>query len=95
MTTRHEYIEKFKEKLDEWDSDIDELEARAQRVKADIKFEAEDQMAGLRHKRDLARLKISEIRDASEEAWEDLKEGADDAWSSLKEALEHARSHFK
>jgi hypothetical protein len=95
MTTRHEYIEKFKEKLDEWDNEIDELEARAQKVKADIKFEAEDQMTALRHKRDLARLKISEIKDASEEAWEDLKVGADDAWGSLKEAIEKAWSHYK
>jgi len=95
MTTRHEYIEKFKQKLDEWDDDIVELEAKAQQTKADIKYEYEDQITSLRLKRDIARLKISELKDASEEAWEDLKEGTDEAWSSLKEAIEKAWSHYK
>ena len=94
MTTRHEYIEKFKIKLDEWDTDIDKLEVRAQQATADLKFEIEDQLTSLRVKRDLARLKLAEIADASEEAWEDIKTGADEAWSSLKEAVDKARSHF-
>lgn len=95
MTTRHDYIEQFKEKLDEWDSEIDELEAKAQKARADIKFEVEDQLTSLRAKRDLAKLKIAEIKDASEDAWLDLKAGADDAWGSLKHALEKAWSHYR
>lgn len=95
MTTRHEYIEKLKIKLDEWDNDIDELEAKTLRAKSEIKYEVEDQMKSLRLKRDLARMKMSEIKDASEEAWEDLKEGADEAWLSLKEGIDKAWSHYK
>lgn len=94
MTTRHEYIEKFKEKLDEWDTDIDELEAKAQKAKAGMKNELDDQITSLRVKRDLARLKLSEIKDASEEAWEDVKGGAEEAWSDLKDAMGKAKSHF-
>jgi chromosome segregation ATPase len=95
MTTRHEYIEKLKEKLDEWDADIDELEETAQHAKADLKFEYQDQLAALRRKSDDAKLKLAELRDSSEGAWEDLKEGADEAWDSLKAAIEKALSHFK
>lgn len=94
MTTRHEYIEKLKQKLDEWDADIDEFEVKAKKTRAEVKFELEDQMTSLRLKRDIARLKLSEIIDASEEAWEDVKQGAEEAWSSLKDAIEKARSHF-
>jgi len=94
MTTRHEYIEKFKEKLDEWDTDIDELEAKAQKAKAGMKNELDDQITSLRLKRDLASLKLSEIKDASEEAWEDVKGGAEDAWADLKDAMGKAKSHF-
>ena len=94
MTTRHEYIEKLKNKLDEWDADIDELEASARKTKADLKFELEDQITSLKAKRDLARLKLSEIKDAGEEAWEDIKAGADEAWGELKDAIQRARSHF-
>jgi peptidoglycan hydrolase CwlO-like protein len=94
MTTRHEYIEKFKNKLDEWDADIDELEAQAQKTKAELKFELEDQITSLKVKRDIAKLKLSEIMDASEEAWEDFKAGAEEAWADIKSAMEKAKSHF-
>jgi hypothetical protein len=94
MTDRHEYIDKLKEKLDEWDADIDDLEDRAQRVKADVKFELEDQITSLKLKRDIAKLKLSEIKDSSEEAWEDIKAGAEEAWAEVKDALEKAKSHF-
>lgn len=94
MTSRHEFIEKFKDKLDTWDADIDEFEAKAQQAKADIKNELDDQITSLRLKRDLARLKLSEIKDASEEAWEDVKVGAEGAWADLKDAMEKAKSHF-
>ena len=95
MTTRHEYIEKIKEKLDQWDGDIDEFEARAQQATEEFKYELEDQLNALRIQRDLARRKMSEIMDSSEEAWEDLKAGADEAWLNLKEGIEKAWSHFK
>jgi len=94
MTTRHEYIEKLKSKLDEWDADIDEFEANAKRTTAELRFEIEDQITSLKLKRDLVKLKLAEIVDAGEEAWEDVKQGADEAWSNLKEAVEKARSHF-
>lgn len=95
MTTRHEYIEKLKVKLDEWDADIDELEARAEKTTVELKFEFEDQLKSLRLQRDIARLKLSEIMDASEEAWDDVIQGADEAWSSMRDALEKAWTHFK
>lgn len=94
MTGRHEYIDKLKDKLDEWDADIDELEARAQNAKAELKYELEDQITSLKLKRDIAKLKLSEIKDASEEAWEDIKAGAEEAWSDVKDAMEKAKSHF-
>lgn len=95
MTTRHEYIEKLKEKLDQWDADIEEFEAMAEKTRAELKFELEDQLTSLRIKRDIARLQLSEMMDASEEAWEDLTKGADEAWGNMKDAIEKAWSHFK
>ncbi|MGD8933334.1 MAG: hypothetical protein PVF35_01040 [Gammaproteobacteria bacterium] len=95
MTTRHEYIEKLKDKLDQWDADIDVLEEKAEHARADLKFEYQDQLASLRRKRDDARLKLSELKNASEGAWEDLKQGADEAWDSLKHSIDKALSHFK
>jgi len=94
MTSRHEYIDKLKDKLDEWDADIDELEDRAQKAKANLKFELEDQIKTLKLKHDIAKLRLAEIKDASEEAWVDVKAGAEEAWADFKDALEKAKSHF-
>lgn len=94
MTSRHEYIDKLKEKLDEWDADIDELEARAQNTKTELEFEIKDQITALKLRRDIMKLKLNEIRDSSEEAWEDIKVGAEEAWADVKEAMKKAKSHF-
>jgi predicted nucleic acid-binding Zn-ribbon protein len=94
VTSRHEYIDKLKEKLDEWDADIDELEARAQNTKTELEFEIKDQITALKLRRDIMKLKLNEIRDSSEEAWEDIKVGAEEAWADVKEAMKKAKSHF-
>lgn len=94
MTSRHAYIDKLKDKLDEWDADIDELEESAQKTKAELKFELEDQITSLKIKRDIMKLKLAEIRDSSEDAWKDLRAGAEEAWNDLKDAIDKARSHF-
>ena len=94
MTSRHEYIDKLKEKLDEWDADIDELEARAQNTKTELEFELKDQITALKLRRDIMKLKLNEIRDSSEEAWEDIKVGAEEAWADVKDAMKKAKSHF-
>ena len=94
MTSRHEYIDKLKDKLDEWDADIDELEERAQKAKTNLEFELKDQITALKLKRDIAKLKLAEIKDASEEAWEDIKAGAEEAWADVKDAMDKAKSHF-
>jgi predicted RNase H-like nuclease (RuvC/YqgF family) len=94
VTSRHEYIDKLKEKLDEWDADIDELEARAQNTKTELEFEIKDQITALKVRRDIMKLKLNEIRDSSEEAWEDIKAGAEEAWADVKDAMKKAKSHF-
>lgn len=94
MTTRHEYIEILKQKLDEWEADIDKFEDLAEKTRTDLKFELEDQITSLKLKRDIAKLKLEEFRETGEEAWEELKAGAEEAWDDLKEAIEKARSHF-
>ena len=94
MTTRHEYIEKLKDMLDEFETELDEFEARAQKTRVDLKFELDDQISLLKARREVAKSKLSEIMDSGEEAWQDIKHGADEAWAALKQAMDKARSHF-
>ncbi len=89
------YLEKLKAQLDEWNADLDKLDAKVRGATADAKIKYEKRMASIRERRDEATRKMAEIESAGENAWEQLKEGADDAWSRLKKAVKEAKSQFK
>ncbi len=94
MSLKNAYAEKLQAKMDQWSAELDLLEAKARGAKADTKLTLQEHINVLRLKRDEAKAKLKEIRDASDEAWEDLKVGLEDAFDSLKEALGRAKSHF-
>lgn len=92
---RDAYVEKLKAKLDEWNADIDVLQARADQAKTDAQLRYRRQIEGLRAKSKDAEAKISELRVAGGDAWEDLKAGANIAWTALGEAVTSAKARFK
>lgn len=94
MSSRDEYVRKMQAKLEEWNSEIDELTARADKVKGDVKSEYNVQIEALRTKRADARQKIEEFKRAGESAFEDLKSGIDLAWKSMRKAIDSAKSRF-
>ena len=93
--TRNEFVAKMKQRLDEFNLRLDELEKRG----ADFNREARDrfdtQMKELKQKRDETFKRLEDINKAGDKAWENLKTGATAAWNSLEESLKKARSHFK
>ena len=52
MGKKEAYIEKLEAQLREWSSKIDELQARADKAKADVKLEYEKQIGELRTKQE-------------------------------------------
>ncbi len=88
------YVEKLKAQLDEWNADLDKLEAKARGAKADAQIKHEEQLASLRQHRDQAKQKLNEIQLSAGGAWEHLKQGAEDAWTRLKDAVTKAKSQF-
>ncbi len=95
MSARDAYVEKLKAQLDEWNAELDKLQARLRGARADAKIDYEKQIKTLRQQRDEATTKLAEIQEASEDAWEDLKQGMENTWTALKEAFERAKSRFK
>lgn len=94
MSKRDEYVEKLKHKLDDWNDDIDELEAKTDHVKADMKEKYKEELAVVRQQRETVKQKASELIDSSEGAWEELKIGVEEAWHKLTEAIDRAHSKF-
>lgn len=95
MNMKKSYQQKLQAHLDEWSAEIDKLKARADKADADVKLEYYEQIEGLREKQDAARVKLTELMAASDDAWEDLKAGAESAGLALSDAVSKAVSRFK
>lgn len=95
MTDREIYIEKMKAKLDKWNADIDQLEAKAKDAKSDAQLKYSREIDRLKDQRKEAEAKLSELQRAGEGAWGDLKIGIENAWDSLGTAVSSAISRLK
>ncbi|MBN2864900.1 MAG: coiled coil domain-containing protein [Thiotrichales bacterium] len=95
MSNKELYKQKMQAQLDEWEADIDKLKAKAAGANASAKLEWHKDIDALKVKIAHGKTKLTEIENASDEAWESIKEGADTAWDSLKTAMVEAKSKFK
>ena len=94
MTSRDEYLEKFKAKLDEWDAEIDKIESSARKAQADTKAQYDKQLEALREMRDDAQRKFSDMQNTTAEAWDVMAQGTKKACQAWVDAFEDARSKF-
>jgi hypothetical protein len=87
MSTRTEYMDSLRTKLDETNARIRELEVRPEDAER-YRIEAVKEI----HREVWNRL--VDIENAAEDAWEHLKEDAETAWNALKESLAEAKADF-
>ena len=95
MGKRDIYVEKLKTQLDKWNADIDKLETKIREYEVSARQQYETELIELREKRNEARARLTELQEASEDAWEDLLHGFERSWDILRESIEHAISRFK
>ena len=93
--SREDYIEKLKQKLDDWNTEIESLEAKAEQVAGSVKEQYHKQLEDAKLRRDELQDKLAELKHSSDAAWDDLKSGADLAWDALSSALKSAKSKFE
>ncbi|WP_319583240.1 hypothetical protein [uncultured Pseudodesulfovibrio sp.] len=94
MSTREEYIEKMKAKLDELNAEVSRLEAKAREAKADLSIRYKDEIENLKAKREESKARLAEFKEAGDSAWEDLKIGMQGAWDIMEEAIKSAKERF-
>ena len=95
MMNKDQYVRKMQAKLDEWNAEIDALAIKAGRAAAELKVEYDQQVVALKAKQAAARIRLGEMQEAGESAWQDLKAGMEQAWSAMGEAVDTARSRFR
>lgn len=94
MADRKQFVGKLKARLDEWDAQIDELEAKAKGAEASARSRYEDEVADVRRRAREARSTLTKLRDAGDDAWKELRDGAEESWNALQRALENATSRI-
>jgi hypothetical protein len=92
---RDAYVEKFKAKLDEWNSEIDQLQVKADKAQEGALVSYNRQIAELKEKRDNLNIRMEELRKRGDAAWEDLRGGVGTAWKVLGDSIDDAKSRFQ
>ena len=95
MSERDAYVQKMKAKLDEWNADIEKLEAQTRKAQAEVKVRYEKQLSELKANRDAATQKLREMQNASADAWEAMRRGTEAAWADMAKAFREAAERFK
>lgn len=91
MTQRDAYVEKLKLQLDGLNQKMNELEVRAQEVKADVRDMYNAEMIKVHHQSALAITRLDEIRIAGENSWEAMVAEME----RVRDAFVHSFHYFK
>ena len=98
MSTKDEYIAKFKTQLTEWEGDLKELQVKADNLADEAKAECDEQIVALKTRWEEGQAKLSEIADGADDHWDDLKDEAEEKWTALtvgvKGSLDKLKSYF-
>ena len=88
------FREKTETRLAEYKKEIDQLQAKAEKLEGDAKAKAEQQLTVLRQKRDEVSEKMKDLSSSSGNAWEKVKSGIDAAMEDLGDAYKKAAAEF-
>lgn len=91
MTKRDEYIAKMKLQLDELDTKMDKLEARAKEAREDARAKYREEIAKLRQQSKLAKGKLEELKASGEEKWDAMVTEME----KIRDAAVHSYNYFK
>jgi DNA anti-recombination protein RmuC len=92
---RDAYVEKMKKQLDELNAQADELEKKMQHTEKDVQAKLQQQLEGVREKRDQLMNKLEEMKTAGEDLWEKLVGEVEHAWEAFKHSVNYFKSYFK
>jgi len=94
MGTRDEYLAKLKQQLDEWNADIDSLEAKAGELTGPARAKLEPYLASAREHRDAAVAKLAELKNSGETSWEKVQGEVEHVWKTLRQSINYFKSQL-
>jgi hypothetical protein len=91
---KEEYAQKREKQLTDWKELLTRIEERAGQTAGTAREELHKVAEELRSRDIITRVRLSELKDSTSEAWEEVKFGFESAWSELEQSVVRARSHF-
>lgn len=88
---RDEYLEKIKQQLDEWNGELDKLEAKQEEVKGEAKTKYNTQVKELQQKLRSVQDKVQELQSSGQDKWDELQAEVD----NVRDAFVHSYNYFK
>jgi chromosome segregation ATPase len=95
MDPGNSYLTRLTAQLNEWRSELNQLDERARQAYTDARADYADELDSLMQHCDQDQGELVELQQTSEQVWDDLKAGIDEALERLENALETARSRFQ
>ena len=92
---RQETIEKLKNELDELNEKLDLLEAKGEKISADVKSTYTEQMAAIRVRRDKLAVILGEAERAGMDLWERVAGDFEIARAALEAGITELRAQYK
>ena len=94
MANRDEYVEKMKAQLDEWNDEIDRLEAKLADTSDETRKKLEPYLEKARESRDRIVAKLAEIKQAGESSFESSKDEVERVWKAFKQSVNYFKSQL-
>jgi len=95
MEDKKSYLQKMADQLKQWDTEIDELKAKAIKAKAGSRTELLGQIDKLRAKKETAQDKLKQLQAAGDGSWDEMKAGLERSWKEFKGAFSNASAKIK
>lgn len=95
MENKKSYLQKLADQLHQRDVELDELKARAGKAQAGTKTALLNEIDELRLKKETAKLKLKQLQEAGDGAWDEVKAGVEKSWTELTGAFSNAFTKFK
>lgn len=95
MNEKELYRQKQEAQLNQWKAELEKLKAQADEATADTQLEMKQKIDELEGRIEEGKSKMSQLAEASGEAWESAKGEVDDFVSRTKSAVNAAIEEFK
>lgn len=94
MSAKYDYVQKMKNRLNEMNGEIENLDVKVKKINDDEKTEHQHNLAEIRNSREKISQELDELLMASDENWDILKQQIEQDWKTFEHSVNYFRSHF-